>query len=138
MTVSLIDAGPIIAYFCEDDDWHLKTRSFLEGFKGQFVTTTAVITEAMWLLKADAAVQNELLGDIARELYLIEELLPADFSHMIELNTKCSDVPADFADLSLVVVSERLCIDKIVSLDSDFDIYRRLRNKKFKRLFPKY
>lgn len=45
-------------------------------------------------------------------------------------------VPADFADLSLIVVSDRIGLTDIVTLDSDFDVYRRLRNKPFKRLFP--
>jgi uncharacterized protein len=39
--------------------------------------------------------------------------------------------------LSLVVISERLDISKIVTLDSDFDVYRRYRtlSKSFERIF---
>lgn len=42
----------------------------------------------------------------------------------------------DFADLLLVVISERLDISKIVTLDSDFDAYRRYRtsSKPFERI----
>lgn len=132
----LIDAGPIVAYYSRSDHWHIAVTEFLSGFRGQFITTTPVVTEALWLLNASVDVQNELLADLAKELYLIEQLGPVDFAKIAELNAKYRNVPADFADLSLIVVSERLGLTDIVTLDSDFDIYRRLRNKPFKRLFP--
>jgi uncharacterized protein len=44
-------------------------------------------------------------------------------------------LPGDFADLSLVVISERLNISAITTLDKDFDIYRRYRNQPFERVF---
>lgn len=132
----LIDAGPIVAYYDGSDDWHVSITKFLSGFRGQFVTTAPVITEAMYLLSANVEVQNELLNDLARALYLVENLTPGDFKRIEALNTKYSNVPADFADLSLIAISERLEIADIVSLDSDFDIYRQLRKKSFRRLFP--
>lgn len=97
---------------------------------------TPLVTEALWPLGASVDVQNELLVDLAKELYQVEEPDPVDFAKIADLNSKYRNVPADFADLSLIVVSERLGLTDIVTLDSDFDIYRRLRNKPFKRLFP--
>lgn len=135
LSKTLIDAGPIVAYYSESDQWHVAITEFLTSFRGQFITTTAVITEALWLLSSDVEVQNEFLGDLANELFLVEELSTVDFAKIAELNSKYRNVPADFADLSLIVVSERLGITDIVTLDSDFDIHRRLRNKPFKRLF---
>lgn len=133
----LIDAGPIGAYYNGGDDWHRAVTEFLTNFRGQFVTTEAVVTEVMFLLMSSVKVQNEFLLDLAKELYSVEHLLAGDFKRIAELNTKYSSVPADFAALSLIVVSERLGITDVVSLDSDFDIYRQLRKKPFKRLFPK-
>ena len=133
---TLIDAGPIVAYYSRNDHWHIAVTEFLSGFRGQFITTIPVVTEALWLLSASVDVQNELLVDLAKELYQVEQLDPVDFAKIADLNTKYRNVPVDFADLSLIVVSERLGLTEIVTLDSDFDIYRRLRNKPFKRLFP--
>jgi len=45
-----------------------------------------------------------------------------------------ADLPGDFADLTLVTLSERLDVAEILSLDSDFDIYRRLRRQPFSRV----
>lgn len=134
MTRTLIDTGPLVAYYNGRDDWHSEVKSFLEGFRGQFVTTVACITEAMNLLRANPLVQNQLGGDLAKGLYEVEHLQPQDFARIAELNIRYRNVPADFGDLSLVVISERLSIDDIFTLDSDFHIYRRLGNRPFRRV----
>ena len=139
MTPSLVmvDSGPLIAYYDQSDPWHQRVKEFFHDCTSQFVTTDCCITEAMWLLKAGFLVQNELLLDLSRGLYLSESLQATDFSRIAELNRKYADIPADFADLSLIAISERLDISSIVSLDKDFDIYRRLGKQKFARIFPK-
>jgi len=58
-----------------------------------------------------------------------------DFWRIAELNAQYSDMPADFTDLALVAISERLNISAIATLDKDFDVYRRYRKKPFERLF---
>ena len=42
---------------------------------------------------------------------------------------KYADLPADFADASLLALCERAGIDRIATLDRDFAVYR-LRNRK--------
>ncbi|WP_237746656.1 hypothetical protein [Planktothrix agardhii] len=59
-----------------------------------------------------------------------------DFSRITELNEQYADLPGDFADLSLVAISERLNIPAIATLDSDFfGVYRRYRKQAFERVF---
>lgn len=133
---TLIDAGPIIAYYSLNDSWHTKVQIFFEEFTGQFITTCPVITEAMWILRRNVLVQNEMLSDFAQGLYQVVPLTQSDFVRISELNVKYRSMKADFADLSLIAVSERLGISQIASLDSDFDVYRRIRKQKFHRIFP--
>jgi predicted nucleic acid-binding protein len=47
---------------------------------------------------------------------------------------KLADLPGDFADLTLVSISERLDVAEILTLDSDFDVYRRFRKQPFCRI----
>ena len=89
----------------------------------------------MWLLSANWRTQNEFLLDLAKELYECVPLLAQDFSRIAELNAQYADLPGDFADLTLIVISERLNISAIATLDSDFDVYRRYRKKPFERVF---
>jgi uncharacterized protein len=136
MALALIDAGPIIAYYDAGDFWHERVRAFFQEFVGQFITTCPVVTEAMWMLQRKALVQSELLSDLSRGLYRTVALSQGDYARIAELNLRYKNVPADFADLSLIVVSERMAIIDIASLDADFNIYRRYRTGKFNRIFP--
>lgn len=136
MALLIIDTGPIVAYLDAKDDLHGPVKDFIGSFKGQFITTLPVITEAMWMLRADHRVQNELSLLLTKELIKIENLTPSDFAFISEVNEKYRTLPADFADLTLLAISERLGIAQLFTLDSEFDIYRRSKNRKFVRVDP--
>ncbi|MEL0596276.1 MAG: hypothetical protein U1O81_18645 [Planktothrix rubescens PR223] len=89
----------------------------------------------MWLLSPNWRIQNKFLQGVARGVFESIPLLPEDFSRITELNEQYADLPGDFADLSLVAISERLNIPAIATLDSDFDVYRRYRKQAFERVF---
>lgn len=137
VTQALIDSGPIIAYYNQNDRWHDLAKGFFENYRGKLITTEPVATEVMWLLSEDWRVQNEFLHDLHVELFITVSLTLADFGYIAKLNEKFKDLPGDFADLSVVALSERLAIDNVVSLDSDFDIYRAYRRKPFKQMLRK-
>jgi predicted nucleic acid-binding protein len=65
-------------------------------------------------------VQNEFLSALSKKAFLCEHLLPSDYQRIQELNSIYQDLPADFTDLSLIVISERLNISAIATLDKDF------------------
>lgn len=89
----------------------------------------------MWLLSSDYRVQNLFLNHLSQQIYQCEPLIPQDFTRILELNQQYADLPGDFADLSLVAISERLDIAAIATLDKDFNIYRRYRRQPFDRIF---
>ena len=131
----LIDSGILTAYYSGTDNYHFQVCGFLEGCTSRLITTHSCVTEVMWLLSSNWRTQNEFLLDLARELYECVPLLPPDFTRIAELNAQYADLPGDFADLSLIAISERLNIAAIATLDSDFDIYRRYRKQPFERIF---
>jgi uncharacterized protein len=134
-SVALIDAGPLIAFYNRRDQYHAQVLAFLQSYRGKLVTTDACLTEAMYSLSRSHLVQMELSRDVADGIWQRETLLQQDFIRITELLNRYCDLPADFADLSLVVLSERLNIPAIVSLDSDFYTYRRYRKEPFQRIF---
>jgi uncharacterized protein len=131
----LIDTGILVAFYDAADPQHRNVFEFLGQSRGQLITTLSCITETMWLLAKDDRVQNEFLRHLSLRIYHCEPLIPQDFERILQLNQQYKDIPADFADLSLVVISERLNIAAVATLDSDFDIYRRYRNQPFERVF---
>ncbi len=120
----LIDAGPIIALFDRDDRYHVRMLGFIKGKNYRFVTTTAVITEAMHMLDFNVNAQIDLLKWIINGGVTLHCITSPDIVRVRELTEKYRDRPMDFADATLVTAAERTGIREIVSVDSDFDIYR--------------
>lgn len=65
---------------------------------------------------------------------LLVDLTPDDLARVIEVMEKYADLPADFADATLVAIADRLGATEVVSFDSDFDVYRRADGAPFIRL----
>lgn len=131
----LVDTSLLVAYYNARDSYHTQVQNFLGDSTSRLVTTFGCVTEVMWLLARDWRVQNEFLSDLTRSLYECEHLTLEDLARITELNAQYADLPGDFADLSLIAVSERLNIAAIATLDKDFDIYRRYRRQSFERVF---
>jgi len=120
----LIDAGPIIALFDKDDAYHEKILQFIMGKEYRFITTTAVVTEVSHMLDFNINVQIQFLEWIEKEGIKLHETKQKDIAEIIEMTKKYKDRPMDFADATLVIAAKRTGIKKIISIDSDFDIYR--------------
>lgn len=132
--IILTDSSILVAYYSAKDNYHEAVCRFFEQCTSELITTLPCVTEVMYLLSADYRTQNEFLNDLAQKLYQCIPLLAKDFSRIQELNKQYADLPGDFADLSLIAISERLEISAIITLDSDFDIYRRYRKQPFQRI----
>lgn len=131
----LIDAGPLIALFDRSDKYHLKAISFLKSLERGLITTWPVITETSHMLSFSTKAQANFLEWIKRGGLKIYEMEHDHISRLSELTKKYDDVPMDLADASLIVVSEVKGIHQIASIDSDFYIYRDIRNKYLENVF---
>ena len=124
MTNSLIDAGPIIALFDKDDKYNNIGLEFLKNFTGRLYTSWPVITEASHFLKFNINVQIDFLNWISSPAIQLLDIENNDLKRIIELNKKYADVPMDLANSSLIMISEKFKIKNIITLDSDYYIYR--------------
>jgi len=125
--ITLIDSGPLIALFDRGDKYHVKVLEFFKAYKGEFVTTWAVVTEVTHMLDFNLKVQLDFLKWLelgAIEIYAIKQ---SELSEIIPMMTKYTNVPMDLADSTLMFVAGKENIKDIVSIDSDFDIYRTLK-----------
>lgn len=119
--VILVDAGPLIALFDRDDNYHQKMVDFIKDKGLKFVTTTAVITEVSHMLDFDLRAQLAFFEWVMREGVILHPIEQDDMVRIVELTQKYSDRPMDFADATLVVAAEKRGIRQILSIDSDFD-----------------
>lgn len=131
---ALIDSGPIIALFNRKDRFHTKSLAFLKDYRGSLITTWPVITESMCMLSFSQTVQVNLLEWIERGALSIADLSATDIEYIKKRISRYSDIPMDLADASLMCVAERDGIMNIVSIDSDFSIYRTQKGKFLRNL----
>ena len=64
-----------------------------------------------------------------------KDIESTEINKIIQLSEKYSDMPMDLADASLIVISERLKIKEIITIDSDHYIYRTVEREMIKNIF---
>ena len=131
----LIDAGPLIALFDRSDQYHLKSLAFMKDSREKFWTTWPVITEVCHMLDFNVQAQLNFITWIYRGGLKIFEINSDQIYRIIELTEKYSDVPMDLADATLIIASEQTGVKEIASIDSDFYIYRNIRNQFLQNIF---
>ncbi len=131
----LIDAGPIIALFNKNDKYHEKIKEFLKNYEGKLTSTWPVVTEVSHMLDFNIQTQIDFLTWIKLGGVTIEDIEKEDLNRIIELSKKYSDVPMDLADASLVVLSEKMKIKQIITIDSDYYVYRTINKEMLENVF---
>jgi len=135
MQNTLIDAGPIIALFNKNDKYHKKIKNFLKKYNGKLTSTWPVVTEVSHMLDFNVQTQIDFLTWIQLGGVDIEAIENEDIGRIIELSMKYSDLPMDLADASLVVLSEKLKIKEIITIDSDYYVYRTINKEMIENIF---
>jgi len=131
----LIDTGPLIALFDKDDKYHDDIKDFIKKNRFKFVSTTAVVTEVTHMLDFNINAQIGFLEWIIREGLVLHEISLKEIIRVIELCKKYQDRPMDFADATLVVAAEQTGLREIISIDSDFDVYRIFKKERIENIF---
>ncbi len=134
MKSTIIDSGPLIALFDKNDKYHNKVLTFLKSYDGKLITTWAVVTEVTHMLSFNLKVQIDFLRWIDRGGLEVVEITNKDLEKIINFMEKYTNVPMDLADGSLLVVAQNLQIRDIVSIDSDYDIYRTIKKEPLRNL----
>lgn len=98
------------------------------------MTNIAVLTEVTALLDFSDSLPAEFL-DWAAKALVIDTGTDKDLPRIAAVMRKYHDLPADFADASLVALCERRDIQDIATLDKDFDVYRTARRRVLNNVF---
>ena len=83
-----------------------------------------MITETTHVLDFDVRVQLDFLRWIKRGAIHIFLLDRAHIGRIIALMENYADVPMDLADASLMIAAEQMAVNDILTIDSDFAVYR--------------
>ncbi|NBK99277.1 MAG: PIN domain-containing protein [Erysipelotrichia bacterium] len=134
MQKTIIDSGPLIALFDKSDRYHESVLAFIKTFQGRLITSWAVLTEVSHMLDFNLNVQIDFLKWIELGGVSVYEISQREISAIRTMMEKYNDIPMDLADGTLMYIANQENIRTIVSIDSDFDIYRTLKKQSLNNL----
>jgi uncharacterized protein len=123
--LAIVDTGPLVAFFDRSERHHRWVVERIEELEAPLLICEPVLTEAMYLLGRYSKAQDdlfELLRNGALHLaFRIEEHLGA----LRKLLQKYGDTPMSLADACIVRMAEIHERHAVLTLDSNFLVYRK-------------
>lgn len=130
----LLDTGGIVALLDRSERHHEQCVDIVSGLTAPLVTCEAVITESCYLLRNLRGAPQYVLENVERGVFRIPFALSPAAARVRTLLSTYASVPMDLADACLVRLAEELGTGVIISLDTDFRIYRWRRTRPFHNL----
>jgi len=130
----LVDTGFIVARLDRRERYHAQCLAALDGLEDRLITCEAVIVESYYILRHLAGTRGAILENIHRGILRIPFTLTDRVAEVDKLLKKYADVPMDLADACLVDLATETGTGRILTLDSDFKIYRWGKNRPFELL----
>ncbi len=132
----ILDTGVLVAILDKSDryyDWAVKEwRNIAKpGF-----TCEAVISEACFILKDVYGGKDAVINLVSSGCVEVPFHLKDEVTIVPELMKKYQYVPMSFADACLVRISELISGSSLLTLDSDFRIYRKNKTEIIDVIIP--
>jgi predicted nucleic acid-binding protein len=121
----LLDTGPWVALLSRSDSWHGWAVEQFAAHRGPFYSCEAVVAETCFLLARAGFDPAVALQFIERGVVQLPFSLQDQIGAVRQLFERYDNVPASLADASLIRLSELIDDAQLLTLDSDFRIYRR-------------
>ena len=132
----LIDTGPMVALFSEDDHHYQRCTDALTALNPPLFTCWPVVTEAAWLLRKRPKSLHQLFGSFDSGLFAFLALDAADLPAVAALMQRYEDISLQFADAALAHLAERENIRTVFTTDRRDCSIIRLKRKRTLRLIP--
>lgn len=132
----LLDTGPWVALLCRDDKYHDWAKQQFAYHPGPFLTCEAVVAETCFLLARAGFDSSRALAFVERGVVQIGMALSQQVAAVSGLYQRYGNIPASLADACLVRMSELYEPSSVLTLDSDFHIYRRHGRKVVPTIYP--
>ena len=132
----LVDTGPLVALLNRRDRHHAWVRDVLDTVEPPLFSCEAVLSEACFLLSRLAGGQDALLELLASQVIQVDFQIAPEVLAIRSLIRKFATVPMALADACLVRMSELDTSSVVLTLDSDFGLYRRNRRQVIPSIMP--
>lgn len=125
----LIDTSVLIALLSRSDRYHQWAVNVVSPLSRPFLTCEAVITETCFLLKRNAQSSEKLFALFNRGALAVPFVLATEFPAISSLMIRYQSISISLADACLVRMAELFPDSQLLTLDSDFQIYRMNENR---------
>ena len=133
----ILDTGPWVALHCRNDNYHEWAKSQFAQQPCPFLTCEAVVAETCFLLAREGFDPAKALALIERGVVRVAMSLDDEVAAIRALFQRYDNVPASLADACLIRLAELNEPCRVLTLDSDFHIYRRHGRKIISLITPK-
>lgn len=120
----LLDTGPLVALLNRHEEAHGRVAAVVGQLPVPLLTVEPVIAEAAWLLRKLPRGPQAVLGLVRDGLVKVPFSLEAEAARVAQLMERWASVPMSLADACLVRLVELQPEASVLTLDSDFTIYR--------------
>lgn len=122
--ITIVDTGPIVAYLCHDDANHQWAVAAFGAAASPMLTCEAVITEACFLIRRSFKSADGVMNLLERGGIKLQFTLADELERVRNLIKRYADTPMSLADACLVRMTEIHPQARVMTLDSDFSVYR--------------
>ncbi|HEV2365520.1 MAG TPA: PIN domain-containing protein [Caulobacteraceae bacterium] len=125
MTAAIVDTGPLVAFLDRSERFHAWTSERFEELEAPLLVCEAVLAEAMHLLRRYPSAQDALMGLLDTGALEIDFQVSQHIAPVRALLAKYGDRPMSLADACIVRMAEINDRHAVLTLDSDFLVYRK-------------
>jgi predicted nucleic acid-binding protein len=125
MLSAIADTGPLVALLDRGERHHGWVASRIGELQAPLLVCEPVLVEAMHLLARLPIAQDRLFGLLENGALSIAFRLDEHVSELRRLHQKYRDRPMSLADACVVRMSELFERHVVLTLDSDFSVYRK-------------
>jgi predicted nucleic acid-binding protein len=122
---AIADTGPLVAFLDRAERHHGWVAARIGELAAPLLVCEPVLAEAMHLLGRLPVAQDALLGLIANGALSVAFHIEDHVAELRRLRDKYRDRPMSLADACIVRMAEIHDRHAVLTLDSDFSIYRR-------------
>ena len=121
----IVDTGPLVALLNSRDTHHAWVVQQLGDIQPPMLTCEAVLAEATYLTRAVPGARAALIEMLGEEFLNIGMAVADHHTSILAMVRRYTDVPMSLADACLVRLAELYPQSPVLTLDSDFAIYRK-------------
>ena len=121
----LLDTGPLVAFLNRRDEYHEWAMAQWDQIAPPMLTCESLISEACFLLSRMHGGSESVMDLLQRKIVVPSFRLEDQIRPVQKLLKKYRSVPISLADACLIRMSELYPENCVLTLDSDFSLYRR-------------